>query len=89
MAEFAASGYAVDFVPLTILAAAQSPDLMDTIKQVVTCGGDTDMIASMSGQFYGATYGTEASPIKVVNRIEDISVVHQAATKLSCVPATP
>jgi ADP-ribosylglycohydrolase len=32
--------------------------VLSTIQQIVQCGGDTDTIASMFGQIFGAAYGT-------------------------------
>ena len=52
--RFASSGYVVDSVPLAILAATQSTDVLSTIQQIVECGGDTDTIASMFGHVFGA-----------------------------------
>jgi len=48
--RFASSGYVVDSVPLAVLAATQSANMLETIGQIVQCGGDVDTISSMYGQ---------------------------------------
>lgn len=81
--RFAASGYVVDSVPLAILAAIQSSDLLAGVYEIVQCGGDTDTTASMFGHIFGAAFGTEALPMKIVSRIDTFSLVSDAATNLS------
>ena len=81
--RFAASGYVVDSVPLAILAAVNSSDLVSTIIQLVQCGGDTDTIASMFGQIFGAAFGAEALPNKIINQIDIVSLVRDTAADLA------
>lgn len=81
--RFASSGYVVDSVPLAILAATQSSDVLDTIERIVQCGGDTDTIASMFGQIFGAAFGTECLPMEIVNQIDSVSLVRETAANLS------
>jgi ADP-ribosylglycohydrolase len=86
--RFAASGYVVDSVPLAILAALQSSDITDTIHQLVRSGGDTDTIASMFGQMFGATYGIKRLPMDTVNQIDSVALVRETAADLSHVSIT-
>jgi ADP-ribosyl-[dinitrogen reductase] hydrolase len=79
--RFGSSGYVVDSVPLAVLAAAQSADFLETIEQIVKCGGDTDTIASMYGQIYGAAFGSEGLPMDIVNRIDEVSLVRETVAK--------
>jgi len=81
--RFETSGYVVDSVPLAILAAIRSSNILDTIEQLVQCGGDTDTIASMFGQIFGATHGTESLPSDMINQIDDVSLVRETAANLS------
>jgi ADP-ribosylglycohydrolase len=47
----------------------------------VKCGGDTDTIASMYGQIYGAAFGSEGLPMDIVNRIDEVSLVRETVAK--------
>lgn len=81
--RFASSGYVVDSVPLALLAAIQSTDILATIEQLVRCGGDTDTIASMFGQLFGAAYGAERLPMETIDRIDAVNLVREIAVSLS------
>lgn len=81
--RFASSGYVVDSVPLAILAAIRSSDVLATIQQIVQCGGDTDTIASMFGHIFGAAFGTESLPMEIVNQIDAVSLVRETAANFS------
>ncbi len=81
--RFASSGYVVDSAPLAILAAIQSSDVLSTIQQIVQCGGDTDTIASVFGQIFGAALGPEALPMEIVNQIDAVSLVRETAANFS------
>jgi ADP-ribosylglycohydrolase len=81
--RFATTGYVVDSVPFVILAAIRSSDVLVTIRQIVQCGGDTDTIASMFGQIFGAAFGTGALPMEVVNRIDAVTLVRATAANFS------
>jgi ADP-ribosylglycohydrolase len=47
------SGYVAHSVPLAIFVALTAQDLPSAILTAVSCGGDTDTIASMVGQIRG------------------------------------
>ncbi|HUF02634.1 MAG TPA: ADP-ribosylglycohydrolase family protein [Aridibacter sp.] len=81
--RFGTSGYVVDSVPIAILSAVRSSDLVSTFHQIIRCGGDTDTIASMFGQIFGAAHGTRALPMEVVDLVDDISVVRKTAERFS------
>lgn len=81
--RYSASGYVVDSVPLAILAAIRSADLLSGIESIVRCGGDTDTNASMFGQLFGAAYGMDALPSSLVNQLEDFSALRSAAEAMS------
>ena len=81
--RFGATGYVADSVPLAILAAIRGSDIMDSIKQLVQCGGDTDTIASMFGQIFGAAHGVESLPLDTINEIDAVTMVRETASNLS------
>ena len=82
-ARFAASGYVVDSVPMAILAATAATNLVDLIREIVQCGGDTDTIASMAAQIYGAAHGLSALPLDVIDRIDGVAMIRETAARFS------
>jgi ADP-ribosylglycohydrolase len=86
-ARFATSGYVVDSVPAAILAATRSSDVLETIEQIVLCGGDTDTIASMFGHIFGASTGADALPLELIDQIDAAPLVRETAEKFSRVCA--
>lgn len=81
--RFGATGYVADSVPLAILAAIEGSNIMDSIKQLVQCGGDTDTIASTFGQIFGAAHGDESLPLDTINVIDAVKMVRETASNLS------
>jgi ADP-ribosylglycohydrolase len=81
--RFDTTGYVVDSVPLAILAATQSTSILDTIRQLVACGGDTDTNCSIFAQIFGAVYGANCLPMEIVYQIDAASIVLDTATKLA------
>ncbi len=81
--RFASSGYVVDSVPLAIVAAMRSSDVMEAIEQIVRCGGDTDTIASMFGHIFGAAFGAGVLPMEIVDRVDAVPAVREAAANLA------
>jgi ADP-ribosylglycohydrolase len=77
------TGFVVDSVPFSILAATESNDFMDTMRLVVECGGDTDTTASMCGGLLGAIYGPEVIPAGFASQIDAYSSVIETAIGLS------
>ena len=76
------SGYVVDSVPVAILSAIESDNLLNTIKSIVEFGGDTDTIASMFGHIFGAIHGTESLPMDIVEKIDEFELVLRTAAQL-------
>lgn len=83
VSRFGATGYVADSVPLAILAAMRASEIMDSIKQLVQCGGDTDTIASMFGQMFGAAYGVKCLPMDSIDAIDEVTMVRETAANLS------
>ncbi|MEM9702142.1 MAG: ADP-ribosylglycohydrolase family protein, partial [Planctomycetota bacterium] len=81
--QFGASGWTADSVPLAILAAAHEGDFKATIGEIVSCGGDTDTIASMFGQIVGAAYGPDALPAEGLGRLEAADEIRSIAERLA------
>lgn len=77
------SGYVVDSVPLSILAAIESDDLLETIQSIVEFGGDTDTVASMFGNIFGATHGSSILPMEIVKRIDEFDLIARTADELA------
>jgi len=83
--RYATTGYVVDSVPMALLAATQASDISDSINQLVRCGGDTDTMASMFGQIFGAANGPAALPLDTLEKIDAITLVRETALSLSSV----
>ena len=62
--RFGASGYVAESVPLALYAAQSitNHSLDALLRNVIEAGGDTDTIASMTGQLAGAWLGVSAIP---------------------------
>lgn len=84
-AKFGSTGYVADSVPLALLAVRNSTDFLSTVTTLVQCGGDTDTIASLYGQLYGAMHGPSSLPQDLLERIEEIELVHEVADQFSTV----
>ncbi len=71
-ARHGSSGFVAETVPLAILAAATGTgtDLLNTLREVVKCGGDTDTLASMTGQIIGAACGQAVLPNQLLDALE-------------------
>jgi ADP-ribosylglycohydrolase len=77
------TGYVVDSVRLSILAAIESDELMDSIKSIVEFGWDTDTNASMFGNIYGAIHGTEGLPMETIRQVDEYHPITHVADQLS------
>lgn len=66
--EFGSSGYVVESVPLALYAARSVDRLpLDVVlRNVIEAGGDTDTIASISGQIAGAWIGRSQIPKELI-----------------------
>lgn len=84
-AEFGASGYVVDSVPLALYAAcaAQEIGFEAMIRELILAGGDTDSTCSMAGQVFGSAIGLERIPSELRARLPDRELVLSIAKKFA------
>lgn len=77
-AQYGNSGYAVESVPLSLVAAQQATQFSDFrtwLRGVIELGGDTDTIASLACQVVGCSLGVARIPVDLVERIPDVEAV--------------
>jgi ADP-ribosylglycohydrolase len=62
--KYGSSGYVADTVPLALLGAQRSKGrgFKESLFQVISCGGDTDTIGSITGQIIGSKIGYSNIP---------------------------
>jgi ADP-ribosylglycohydrolase len=79
--QFGVSGYVAEAVPMALLSAARagSRPLELVLEQVVALGGDTDTIASITGQILGAS-GVEV-PAGLLARIPGVLDVERVVSE--------
>jgi ADP-ribosylglycohydrolase len=90
-ATFGASGYVVESVPLAIYGCAQlrhPGEFSNVLESLISCGGDTDTIASMAGQLMGACLGKDALPDDLVQRIPHYQTINDIAYEFAGIVAT-
>jgi ADP-ribosylglycohydrolase len=80
-ARFGASGHVVDAVPLALYCAQSiaSNNLADVLAMTITCGRDTDTIASIAGQLAGTVVGAAGVTSDLVAAIHGADNVVAAA----------
>ena len=83
--RFGNSGYVVDSVPLALYAAQQISSLSfeSIMKEVIHSGGDTDTIASISGQIVGTLVGYKALPTQLSSQLEKFSFIEAIAMEFA------
>ncbi len=69
--QFGSSGYVVESVPLALYGARQIDRFQFDVvlRNVIEAGGDTDTIASMTGQIAGAWIGASSIPQSLVESL--------------------
>lgn len=70
---FGTSGYVVDAVPFSLFCAQkiQEKPLLAVLAETIQAGGDTDTIASMTGQLAGCVQGTSEELQTAAAKIEE------------------
>jgi ADP-ribosylglycohydrolase len=79
--RFGSSGYVVDSVPLAVFAA-RSIDRVTfdvLLRNVIEAGGDTDTIASMTGQIAGAWLGASSLTQNLIRSISNADEIERIA----------
>jgi ADP-ribosyl-[dinitrogen reductase] hydrolase len=75
--RFGSSGYVVHSVPLAVFCARRAAEVpfSELLIEVISAGGDTDTIASMTGQIAGTRLGLANLPREFVERVPDLDEV--------------
>jgi ADP-ribosylglycohydrolase len=84
-ARFGCSGYVVDAVPVALFAAqrVRRVGFEESIGDVVSAGGDTDTIASITGQIAGTLLGVAELPQPLIDQLLEremiLGIAHEFA----------
>jgi len=83
--EFGSSGYVVDSVPLALYAARMidRSSLDGLLCDVIEAGGDTDTIASMTGQIAGAWTGVSQISRDLIDMLPDGTYIERIADEFA------
>ena len=83
--EFGASGYVVDSVPLALYAAPliERFPLDEVLRNVIETGGDTDTIASMTGQIAGAWLGRSQISRELIELLPDSAGIERTSEEFA------
>jgi ADP-ribosyl-[dinitrogen reductase] hydrolase len=83
--QFCSSGYVVESVPLAIYAARSIVRLpLDAVlRSAIEAGGDTDTIASMTGQIAGAWIGASQIPRDMIQSLPDANDIERIANEFA------
>jgi ADP-ribosyl-[dinitrogen reductase] hydrolase len=79
------SGYVVDSVPLALYAAGSITrlPLADVLRGTIEAGGDTDTIASMTGQLAGVWIGASQIPREMIELLPEASLLERTAEEFA------
>lgn len=80
---FQSTGYVVDSVPLAVLAATESMELLPTLRAIIHVGGDTDTVASMCGQILGTAHGSDFLASQHLDDVDQIDLVREVAVEFA------
>jgi ADP-ribosylglycohydrolase len=83
--RFGASGYVVDTVPLALCCAqfiAEEP-LPAVLARAISAGGDTDTIASITGQIAGTVVGAAGVPNDLFSGVQDSQDIFRIAQQFA------
>lgn len=84
-AHYGSSAYVVESVPLALYAAREidrSP-LEVVLRYVIEAGGDTDTIASITGQIAGAWLGAPQIPTELINSLPAASDIEDVCDRFA------
>lgn len=79
------SGYVIESVPLALAGASLIGQLeFDTlIKELISCGGDTDTIAAIAGQVAGTLIGKRFLPRELLGQVPQRDLIESIAEDFS------
>jgi len=83
--SFGNSGHVVESVPLALYAAQRVASLgfEAMISEVLHTGGDTDTIASISGQIAGTLLGGKALPRNLISQVDQSGFIKSIASQFA------
>jgi ADP-ribosylglycohydrolase len=83
--RFGCTGYVAHSVPLAIFAAQRvsRKGFLHVLREVIEAGGDTDTIASITGQIAGAWLGLSGLPGELVERLPKKGIVFEIAQRFA------
>lgn len=83
--EFGSSGYVVESVPLALYAARFIDHLPfdEVIRNAIAAGGDTDTVASITGQIAGAWIGSKQIPRALIDSLPDAQRIERTADEFA------
>lgn len=83
--EFGSSGYVVESVPVALYAARFIDRLPfnEVIRNAIEAGGDTDTVASITGQIAGAWIGAEHIPRALIDSLPDAPSIERIADQFA------
>jgi ADP-ribosyl-[dinitrogen reductase] hydrolase len=82
---YGCSGYVAETVPLALFGAQQINKLgfQGVLESLITCGGDTDTIASITGQVMGALLGKENLPTELIECLPTLTMITKTTNLFS------
>ena len=82
---FGFSGYVADSVPLAIYSARliEQYPLDEVLRNTIEAGGDTDTIASMTGQIAGAWLGSSGIPRELLSRLPNVREIERVVDEFA------
>jgi len=83
--RFGCSGYVVESVPLALYGAQRvsSVGFESLMRELIGVGGDTDTIASITGQIAGTLIGKKELPQHLVARLQELSFIEGVANQFA------
>jgi ADP-ribosylglycohydrolase len=83
--QFGSSGYVAESVPLALYAARSINSLpLDVVlRSAIEAGGDTDTVASMTGQIAGAWIGASQISRETIELLPDASDIERIADEFA------
>lgn len=82
---YGCSGYVAETVPLALFGVQQINKLgfQGVLESLITCGGDTDTIASIAGQVMGTLLGRGKLPAELIERLPNLTMLTKTANLFS------